>query len=532
MKKVLLNILLLVTFFYNNEAMAQTPQWSNWTGFGSSCFHGFEFRVKAIGFNKYVNKYEWICEVKNNYAVKAGFDMYWTVGGEKQGIGRFDVKAGGTTYAVSYYFTSNAEVCNVSIDGIFFSGANCPADCDGRPGVANQPSCNTNASSTNNYSNTTTTNTSSGTNSLKSNTATNSYNNTSKINPTSTFTPMTTGKCHPDCQYPCVSSTTTSNINSPQQAYENPQQVYQNALNQYNETQIQNTISNIQNTPVRTFEVGKLEIKNVKRQPAGTGVDKGSVSSISGLDKIEIEFEEFSNKKENEIFDHVKPVGSTQRIIELLRSVINSKQPAKAGKMDFDLTINEKGFVVGVSLLSEPRDIELEDKVTSDIRMGDPMIFYHTPATTKNGKPVNDNISYSVTYFSVADVAREKNSKAQSEENKRKPGTIKLQNGSEYELKEDEYVIETNKVNIITRYSPTTIIARFNEFKNSIKEKFQYLKDTDLITMFQDANKSSDKTNESSGSSSSQNVEYAIINGRLCSVKRLDSKTTVYMYVD
>ncbi len=59
-------------------------------------------------------------------------------------------------------------------------------------------------------------------------------------------------------------------------------------MNQYNEEQTQRTISKMQNTPVKTFEVGKLEIKNVKQK---------NNSDFSTTPDLELELPEFSGKE-------------------------------------------------------------------------------------------------------------------------------------------------------------------------------------------------------------------------------------------
>ena len=558
MKKVLLNILLLAAFFFIKDGMAQTPQWSNWSKF-PSCFLGFEFRIKAIGFNKYVNKYEWVAQVKNNYGIKATFNMSWTVDGEKQSIGQFTVSNGETTNAATHYFNSAAGNLYVEVGDVCFGDdkwCECKAACDARPGVPNQLSkeaCNGLTSPPKNTSN----NTGYSTNTTR--TTTNTYSNNTNVNNSDKTIkdplaerdfkkyPFDADECrrlfpqgHPspesgDCIWlncPCTDHLGNSNTAFKTGNQTNStQSIYQGYVNQYNEAQIQNTINSIQNTPINTFEVGKLEIKNVKRQPAsGTGVDKGSVSSISGLDKIEMEFPELAKKKDDDIFYHAKGFPTTEKAILLLRNAIDWQHPETGGKMDFDLTIDEKGTVIGVSVLSEPRKKELEDKVSSHI-LRNPLVFYHT-AAERNGNKVRDNISYSISYASSAELDKEKIQKWQSEDAKKNTSSITLANGGQYQLEEGEQVIEADKVNMISWYSPESIKSKFNEFKNSIKDKIQYLKDTDLITMFQDANKSNEKTNAPGGASSSQSVQYAIINGRLCSVKRLDSKTTAYRYVE
>src|SRR5262245_18561982 len=145
MKKLLFSIQFLIICFSNNEINAQTPQWSNWGTL--SCYKGLQSRNKCIGFNKVVNKYEWICQVQNNYDTKVGLEMSWTDGGEEINIGRFDVSPGNTTHAATYYFNSNASRLLVTVSKLCFEGrdcsAHCYADCDSRPGVVNQPPCNT-----------------------------------------------------------------------------------------------------------------------------------------------------------------------------------------------------------------------------------------------------------------------------------------------------------------------------------------------------------------------------------------------------
>lgn len=569
MKKIIKLVLLIVVLSTFESALFAQAQWGNWST--ASCYKGFQIRAKYIGFNKVVNKHEWLGQVQNNYGIMVGFNMSWTVGSEKNNIGRFDVSPGNTTNAATYYFNSNAGTMYIAVSGVCFEGsdcsAHCYADCDGRPGVPNQPPCNTttNTNTPNSNYNTTTNNTNNSYNTTR--TPTNTYSNNSSITnydggselmppngrKTTTTTTTTTTNTKPltpqEIQQQQQFNKQTEqqrqiyeqNIKMQQQAEQQKQQQLaeqqrkqqeqqerQAIIDQYNEAQMQKTISNIQNTPINTFEVGKLDIKNVKRQPAsGTGVDKGSVSSISGLDKIEMEFPELS-KKDDDIFYNAKPLSGPEKLMNLFQEYIKSLRPSAGGIMGFDLTINEKGKIAGVSLLSNPRSTELEDKLSSEI-MAKKDIIGFKPAE-RNGKPVADNISYTMKFYSAAEEDKAKTLTNQARENALR--TVTLSNGEDYKLNEGEYAIESDKVNTISGFSPSSIKARFNEFKNSIKEKIQYLKDTDLITMFQDANKVSDKTNESGGSSSSQSVQYAIINGRLCSVKRLDSKTTVYMYVD
>jgi hypothetical protein len=118
----------------------------------------------------------------------------------------------------------------------------------------------------------------------------------------------------------------------------------------------------------------------------------------------------------DDIFTHAKPIPSAEKMIGVLRNAIDWQHPEKGGKMDFDLTIDEEGTVKGVSVLSTPRNKELEDKVTSHI-LRQPIVYYHTPAE-RNGKPVSDNVSYSVTYTSYADLEKERLLKANAGGNK------------------------------------------------------------------------------------------------------------------
>jgi hypothetical protein len=125
---------------------------------------------------------------------------------------------------------------------------------------------------------------------------------------------------------------------------------------------------------------------------------------------------DYLTREVEDIFTHAKPLSSPEMMKALLKGAIEFQHPEQGGKMDFDLTINEEGTVVGVSVLSNPRNKELEDKVSAHIRR-QPLVFYHKPAEL-NGKPVSDNISYSVTYTSYADTEKERIRKANAGENK------------------------------------------------------------------------------------------------------------------
>jgi hypothetical protein len=152
------------------------------------------------------------------------------------------------------------------------------------------------------------------------------------------------------------------------------------------------------------------------------------VAKIINDNKLELEIYNCSGKlgktaeltrnsdSDDDIFIHAKPVPSAEKMIAVLRNAIDWQHPENGGKMDFDLTIDEKGTVKGVSVLSTPRNKELEDKVTSHI-LKQPIVYYHTPAE-RNGKPVSDNVSYSVTYTSYADLEKARLLKANTGENK------------------------------------------------------------------------------------------------------------------
>jgi hypothetical protein len=144
MKNILLFIVLIL--FFDKDLISQ-PSWSTWGKF--NCFEGFSFRVMNKGFNKNVNKYEWIAEVKNNYLRKVHISMTWKVGTEEKSIGRFSLDPGSTTNAVSYYFTSSENYMYVSANNVCFGEnwlscdgtKNCYAICDN--GVPNIPTdCN------------------------------------------------------------------------------------------------------------------------------------------------------------------------------------------------------------------------------------------------------------------------------------------------------------------------------------------------------------------------------------------------------
>lgn len=307
------------------------------------------------------------------------------------------------------------------------------------------------------------------------------------------------------------------------------QQERQAYANQINDAMNQKAIANIQNTPITKLEVNKIDIKDVKKA-ASTGIDKGTISGIVESTPIEMEFPELTKKNQMpnpDIFTDPKPSLPSFNVMETLESHINMIHPLVGGIMKVELTIGVEGKVINVSTVSSPENKELELKLSSQILNN--VVYYFKPAY-KNSDPITGKLSYTVSYSSSDD--RAKKLKAQNTEKTKNSRIVPLDNGQDYTLKDDEEVIETSKVNIINGYSQTAILAKFNEFKNSIKDNYKYLTETDLITMLQDANKSGDKTTVSNSTSSSQTIQYAIIHGRLCSVKRLDSKTTVYTYVD
>ena len=193
MKKII--ILLAISNLGITQINAQS-EWSNWAGV--SCYKGFSFRVKNIGFNKYVNKYEWIAQVKNNYNRRVNFDMSWKVGNDEQSIGRFTLDPGGVTNAVSYYFTSDENSLSVFGNKVCFGdnflscgdSGTCYAECD--EGSPNIPAdCGGNANTTNKNLNTNT-NTSQTKNTNTYQTNTNSTNQSSSNSNTGIYTPPTT----------------------------------------------------------------------------------------------------------------------------------------------------------------------------------------------------------------------------------------------------------------------------------------------------------------------------------------------------
>lgn len=541
MRKVFFLFVFHLALILPNSCISQAAEWGNWNTL--SCTEGLQGRVKSIGFNKYVSKYEWIAQIKNNYGVKATFSMYWTVGGEKQSIGQFTVFPGGTTNAVSYYFVSNAEMCYVSLSDVCFGNdvwCKCKADCDVQPGVPNQlseeackaltspPKNNSSSSSTNNssrtttntYSNNTTVNNTNTTATGTSGKPISSYNKCGHINYAQCDVYIANGNGNEWCHYNDVGYTASKQINSQQLGY-------QNSLNQYNEAQIQNTISNIQNTPINTFEVGKLEIKNIKRQPAsGTGVDRGSVSSISGLDKIEMEFPELANKNDDQGFSHAKPFPTMERAVAILRGAIDWQHPETGGKMDFDLTIDEQGTVIGVSLLSEPRKKELEDQVSSQI-LRHPLVYHHTPAE-RNGKQVRDNISYSIVYSSAVELEKEKKLKWQSEGKKKNPRTVPLDNGQDQELKDNEILIDTKDVTPLSSFSKVVILAKINELKNLPGDTYKMIKGIFDLEFLNNADLTNEKNNiKDTPTPSYSSDRLTMVNGVLHSVRRVNNKMSI-----
>ena len=337
-----MNCFVAIALFFNNESNAQTPQWGNWGRL--QCYEGLEARVKNIGYNKYGKKYEWIAQVKNTYGKLVHFDMSWTVSGEKIGIGRFSVQPGNISNAVSYYFNSNTDELFVGISQVCFgenwlSCAGCYyADCDIRPGVPNQQPCNTavaNTNTNNTYNNT-------NSNNQNSNTYTEpSKNNSSSNNDDCNYHALRCNK--KDCPCPNHNKTTANTNTKPltpqeiQQQQQYAQQVQQQQqlaaqkdeqqrylqasqrewdrklqqqrdelekqkarqayADQVNDAVNQKAITNIQNTPITKLEVNKVDIKEVKKEPA-SGIDKATVAGIVESGKYEMEFPELLGNDE------------------------------------------------------------------------------------------------------------------------------------------------------------------------------------------------------------------------------------------
>ena len=118
-------------------------------------------------------------------------------------------------------------------------------------------------------------------------------------------------------------------------------------MNQLNEEQTQRTISRMQNTPIKTFEVGKVEIKNVKRK-AG--------SEITSTPDIEIELPEFSaNDTKNAVFKDSIFKNNFERYLQQ-----KTQRPLGKGNIplkeivNVGLTITEKGNIEEINI--EPRN--------------------------------------------------------------------------------------------------------------------------------------------------------------------------------
>jgi hypothetical protein len=294
---------------------------------------------------------------------------------------------------------------------------------------------------------------------------------------------------------------------------------------QYNDAMNQKAIANIQNTPITKLEIGKVDIKDVKKEPA-SGIDKATIAGIVESGKIDMEFPELSNKNDDPGFSHAKPFPTMERAVAILRGAIDWQHPETGGKMDFDLTIDEQGTVIGVSLLSEPRKKELEDKVSSQI-LRHPLVYYHKPAE-RNGKQVRDNISYSIVYSSSAELDIEKKLKWQYEEKKRNPRTVPLDNGQDYELLDNEELIETRNVTPLSSFSKEVILAKINELKNLPGDAYKKIKGFFDLEFLNNADLTNEKNNiKGTPTPSYSSDRLTMVNGVLHSVRRVNSKMSI-----
>ena len=114
-------------------------------------------------------------------------------------------------------------------------------------------------------------------------------------------------------------------------------------MNQYNAEQTQRTINRMQNTPVKTFEVGKLEIKSVKQKTA---------SDISTTPDIELELPEFSGKEiRNATFIDSLSHGSFENYMQqkTQRPLGKDNIPQKAS-VSVRFNVTEKGKIEVISI--------------------------------------------------------------------------------------------------------------------------------------------------------------------------------------
>lgn len=164
-------------------------------------------------------------------------------------------------------------------------------------------------------------------------------------------------------------------------------------LNQYNEAKAQKIISQIQNTPVKTFEVGKMEINNVKEQPA-SGLDKGSVSRIVGNEKIEIELPEFSDYEiKNTVLNDSSFFNSFEKYLQqkTQRPLGKDNAPLKAF-VNVSFTVTEKGKIEDISI--ETNNNTFTTPVTNAILLSEGK---WKPAT-KGVVPFKQKLSFTVKF--------------------------------------------------------------------------------------------------------------------------------------
>jgi hypothetical protein len=164
-------------------------------------------------------------------------------------------------------------------------------------------------------------------------------------------------------------------------------------LNQYNEAQTQKIISQIQNTPVKTFEVGKMEFNNVKKQPA-PGLDKGSVSGIVGSEKIEMELPEFSDYEiKNAVFNDSSFLNSFEKYLQqkTQRPLGKGNAPQKAF-VNIRFTVTEKGKIEDISI--ETSNNTFTTPVTNAILLSQGK---WKPAT-KGAVPFKQKLSFTVKF--------------------------------------------------------------------------------------------------------------------------------------
>jgi hypothetical protein len=156
-------------------------------------------------------------------------------------------------------------------------------------------------------------------------------------------------------------------------------------LNQYNEAKAQKIISQIQNTPVKKFEAGKLEIKDVKQKNA---------SGISNTPDIEIEFPEFLGKEiRDAAFIDSLSHGSFEKYLQqkTKRPLGKDNAPHKAF-VTARFTITEKGKIEDISI--ETSNDKFITPVTNAILLSQEK----WKSATKGVVPFKQKLSFTVKF--------------------------------------------------------------------------------------------------------------------------------------